>query len=262
MSQEPIHYSIFGADIQNYSGRRPLGQLELRRLLSAALDEAAGQSAAGRPRWVRQDQGDGELALVPATVSKPVLVAELIRELRVALDLLNEARNPADRLRLRVAMHYGEVHVDGTGFAGAAPVVASRLLDARELRQALDGEPDANLALILSMPMFEAVNGYRDIRQRDFTPVPVKVKGFQHDAWVGVPGFPPPKFQSADAEPDGSGSEAVVGHPGGPVDSSSTKDAKSWRRTHGRIVIQGIQGPVSLGDGPVAGRDINYYGKQ
>jgi hypothetical protein len=130
------------------------------------------------------------------------------------------------------------------------------------LRKALDGEPDANLALILSAPMFESVNGHRDLRERDFAPVRVKVKGLEQDAWVSVPGFTAPRFESVGAEPDGSGPGAAAEHPGGSVNPSAAKDAKSSRRAHTGIVIRGIRGPVSLGDGPVAGRDINYYGKQ
>jgi len=254
VSQEPIHYSIFAADIENYSGRRPLGQLELRHLLSAALDEAAGQSAAGRSQWIRQDQGDGELALVPATVSKPRLVAELIRELKIALDRRNEARKPADRLRLRVAMHYGDVHVDGTGFAGDAPVVASRLLDSEQLRKALDAVPNANLVIILSAPMFAAVNGYRDITEDKFTPVRVRVpsKRFIQDAWVSVPDFRPPEVDHLEGRAGQQDTQARTKERGEPPDPAASKPSL------GRVVFHG---PVSFGDGPVAGRDINFGGR-
>lgn len=257
MNQEPQHYSIFGADIQNYSGRHALEQLDLRRDFRRLLRDASDLAKVRPDRWCRQDQGDGELALVPGTLSKPRLVAELVRELGIALDHYNQPRRPEDRLRLRLAMHCGEAHMDGTGFAGNAPIVASRLLEAAPLRAALNAVPRAHLALILSQPMFEAVNGYRDIRASDFKRVRVRVKTFEQDAWLSVPGLPESTLTTAVAEPCPPSSPGQ-GSAERPAKRSTTKRMDAQRDALGNVVFRG---PVSFGDGPVAGRDINF-GKQ
>jgi hypothetical protein len=251
--EEPQHYSIFGADIQNYSGRHPLGQLDLRQDFHQLLREASVLAKVRPDRWSRQDQGDGELALVPGTLSKPRLVAELVRELGIVLDRYNHSRSSEERMRLRLAMHCGDAHLDGTGFAGNAPIVASRLLEATPLREALNVAPRAHLALILSQAIFDAVSGYRDIRASDFLRVCVRVKNYEQDAWLRVPGVPASALATAiaDAGPCGRRRDGVER-----TDSRTSPERPDKPGGTRRDVV--FQGPVSFGDGPVAGRDINF----
>jgi hypothetical protein len=257
VSQEPLHYSVFAADIQNYSGRHALVQLDLRHLLHLLLLESSAAAGVDRPNWSLQDQGDGELSLVPGTMPKPRLVADFVRELKIGLARHNRRYRPEERLRLRVAMHCGEAHVDGTGFAGDAPVVAARLLNSKPARQALDEVPEADLALILSTPMFEAVNGYRDIEQGDFRRVRVREKTFKATAWVKVPGFASPALAAHTDDAPESG-RRTGGRSGRgerrPAAGRPTVGSGSFDHTV-------FHGPVSFGDGPVAGRDVNYGGK-
>jgi len=257
VSQEPLHYSVFAADIQNYSGRHALVQIDLRHLLHALLLEASAAAGVDRPNWCLQDQGDGELSLVPGTMPKPRLVADFIRELGIGLARHNLRCGPEERLRLRVAMHCGEAHVDGTGFAGDAPVVAARLLNSEPAREALNAVPEADLALILSTPMFEAVNGYRDIKQGDFRRVRVREKTFKATAWVSVPGFAPPAL--ADHTDDAPRTERPAGGRSGGGEARPAAEQPAAGPGSFRHAV--FHGPVSFGDGPVAGRDVNYGDK-
>jgi len=52
-------------------------------------------------------------------------------------------------MRLRVALHAGEVHLDGTGFGGASVVTVMRLIEADTLRSVLKTAPQ-DLVVIVS----------------------------------------------------------------------------------------------------------------
>jgi hypothetical protein len=189
-SVDAYPFTVVAADISAWSGRPSLLQLELRAGLIEVLEEACRAAALDRARWRRQDKGDEELALVPADVPVAAVVADLTRELGTALARYNRSRNHLGRMRLRVAMHHGNAHIDGTGFAGPAPVVASRLLDAQQLRQALNVADDADLALIVSDYVYEHAvrERYRGLDPDAFQRVQVEVKRFTAVAWVHVPG--------------------------------------------------------------------------
>jgi hypothetical protein len=244
----PLHRSIFAVDIQRYSARHhPLDQVALRRDLRDLLRAATTAINIDRDEWHLQDRGDGELALVPASISKPLLVAEFVRELHVHLTALNRPRRTEERVRLRVAMHHGDVIQDGTGFAGGAIVAACRLLDSDPVRAALDRIAEADLAVILSDRMFEDVNGYRDLHRRYFRQVEVTVKEFTGRAWVWVPGFQPPDLSTPAPASDGPGPDRGNGNRSDqtgdrrPRERSST--GPSWQGDHTTV-----QGPVQVGD--------------
>lgn len=256
MAHDFLPYSIFAADIQNYSARDALGQVELRQQFRELMREAASAAHLDPVEWRRQDSGDGELALIPPSIPKVRLADDLVRELKIKLQRINHPRRAEERIRLRVALHHGDVCVDGTGFPGPAVVVASRLLDAEPLRQALDAVPDAFLAIILSDRMFEDVEGQRDILRPDFRAVTVVRKRFEGRAWVKVPGFPPPDLTVAapsgstsagtpdDGAPSGQSDPTAAGDPGG---GSGVSLANS--PVHGS--------PLIVGRDQRAGRDIN-----
>jgi hypothetical protein len=157
-SRGPRHsspYTELVVDLAQFSIHTGRDQAELRSELAELLDEAAEAAHLQREVWITQDRGDGELALIPAVVPKASLVADLVRELARLLHDRNRKREAAWRMRLRMALHHGEARVQGTGFPGAAAVVACRLVDSQPLRSALDAEPDAPLAVIVSHRMYE-----------------------------------------------------------------------------------------------------------
>lgn len=232
-------YAVFGVDIQRWSDRDLHGQVDLRRELHRILEyalEAADIDAAG---WTRQDSGDGILALVPPAIPKASLVADLLRELKIELNRLNAPRSDKGRMRLRVVMHHGDVLVDGTGYAGTAIVIASRLLDSNPVRKALDQTPEAELAVILSDRMFEDVEGQRGLFRGDFQPVTVvdKQKRFEGRAWIHIPGTRPSDLPAASSE------------------QSKARNKAAHRQTFRNSTIGGhaIQGDGNI----TAGGDIN-----
>ena len=139
MTLDPVPRSFVAVDIEGYSGRDNLGHLELREALRRVCDEAFRRI--GVSPDARQDQGDAFLILIRPGVSKVWLIDDLVRELVTALRLFNRNRLPQARMRLRVALHAGEVHLDGTGFGGESVVVVMRLIEADALQGCTEDSP-------------------------------------------------------------------------------------------------------------------------
>jgi len=94
--------------------------------------------------------------LVPAEVPKGLLPEALTSALVTALRAHNGAHPGPERIRLRMALHAGEVHYDEHGVTAAAVNLAFRLLDAGALKAALASSPGV-LAVIASSWFYEEV---------------------------------------------------------------------------------------------------------
>jgi class 3 adenylate cyclase len=96
------------------------------------------------------------LILVPAEIPKNLLVSRFPHELSLALRGHNQAHAARSRIRVRLAVHAGEVHRDKHGVVGTAINVAFRLLEASQLKRALRSSPGL-VAVIASGWFFEEV---------------------------------------------------------------------------------------------------------
>ncbi len=160
------------------------------------LSEACRSAGIDRGHWHRQPQGDGEFALVPADVPKPLLVDDFVGHLVSGLRRYNRDQMPPTRMRLRVAMHHGEVRRGRMGYSGELPVLLSRLLGSDALREALNAVPAADLVLILSDRMYEDAvrDGYRRLVPESFRRVRVVSKNFDGHGWIHLPDHAPPSL--------------------------------------------------------------------
>jgi hypothetical protein len=84
-----------------------------------------------------EDAGDSLIVLPAPTVPEAVLADRLPERLAAALREHNRGHSIDARLRLRVALHAGEVHYDERGKTSADLILASRILDAAEAKRAL-----------------------------------------------------------------------------------------------------------------------------
>ena len=87
---------------------------------------------------------------------KTRLVTSLPVGLVAAVTRHNAGCAVPERMRLRVALHAGEVYHDAHGVAGTAINHAFRLVEAPALRSALDASPGV-LALIVSDWLYDEV---------------------------------------------------------------------------------------------------------
>ena len=190
---EPAHprrCTVVAVDMERYSPRDNLRQFRAQQLFRDVMDEAVASIGLDRRSWTTQQTGDGELAILPAETSEPTVVADLVPALDRILREHNGGLLPEAKIRLRVAIHQGLVHLTGAnGFPGEAVNEVCRLLDAEPLRQALRAFPRASVALIVSRSIFQDVvrHGYRGLRPERFARVQVSVKQLVADAWISVP---------------------------------------------------------------------------
>lgn len=205
-------------DAKDYSKLDAAGQEDLQAALVKTLDIAAERAGLERLAWSRQEQGDGELALVPADQDEKLVVDDFVRELDAVLDRHNYGRFADARLRLRVAIHHGIAYRSDNGYAGPAPVVVSRILASRELHDALEQAPSADLAVALSDGVYGdlVLNRLTSLRPGAFRCTPIKSEKYEGKAWIRV---------LRDAEAAAAGAREADDATG-PVDTESTAAAQ------------------------------------
>src|ERR1700754_138362 len=158
LPEPAVHRAIVCVDVESFGDRRRTNppQLAVREGLYAELERVFAFAGIGWRHCYHEDRGDGVLILVPPQVPKDLLVSGVWGELAAALAGHNRDQVPEARIRLRVAIHAGEVHHDTHGVAGAAINMAFRLLEARPLKLALARSAGV-LAVIASHWFYEEV---------------------------------------------------------------------------------------------------------
>jgi hypothetical protein len=189
---QPDRRLLVAVDMEQYSGKTNEQQYESQQTFQRVMREATQAVGLDRVHWMTQRGGDGELAILPGGTPEPIVVGGLVRAMDRSLREHNRYLVPAARVRLRVAVHEGLVHLDGeNGYPGEAVVAVSRLVDAKPLKRALTKLPDAGVGLIVSERIFrDVVSQYLDeVRPERFSRVWVSFpgKGFESEAWIYVP---------------------------------------------------------------------------
>jgi hypothetical protein len=126
-------------DVEKFGdpARTDTDQLQLRRGMYGALKRAFGRAGIPWERCEVGDRGDGAMILVPPDVSKNRLVALLPAPLVDAIEEHNADCLPPARIRLRMALHAGEIHRDEHGQTSDSLNFAFRMLDSDEVKKAL-----------------------------------------------------------------------------------------------------------------------------
>lgn len=181
-----VHRTVLVVDVVEFGDNRRTNahQLVVRRGLYDILCRALGDADVPWSECDHEDRGDGVLVLIPPTVPKSALVESLPHRLLEALHRHNDDHRPEERIRLRMAVHAGEIHYDDHGVAGRAVNLAFRLVDAPVLREALAGSPGL-LAIIASSWFFEEVIGHSPAADPTaYHRVRVQVKETDVFAWI------------------------------------------------------------------------------
>jgi hypothetical protein len=189
---DPDRRLLVSADMEGYSKRNNILQHRAQAAFKKVMDDATAELGLQRVNWLIQQGGDGELAILPPGTSERLVVTRLVPVVDRLLRLHNEGLASQARVRLRIAIHQGLVHLDGhNGFPSEAVVHVCRLVDAPELKAALRRFPGAGVALIVSDSMYrDVVRHYPDLRPEQFAQVSADLpnKDFSATAWIYVPG--------------------------------------------------------------------------
>jgi len=190
--QDPHRRVLVVADMESYSKRNNVLQHRAQLAFRRIMDDATTDVGLDRVDWLIQQGGDGELAILPAGTSERTVAAKLAPVADRLLREHNQGLAPEAKVRLRLAVHQGLVHLDGAnGFPSEAVVHVCRLADSPQLKQALRDFPGANVALAVSDSLYrEVIEHYRDLRPEHFarTHAEIADKGFSATAWIYVPG--------------------------------------------------------------------------
>ncbi|WP_320064876.1 hypothetical protein [Micromonospora sp. RTGN7] len=178
------------ADVSGYSRRSTTAAEQVQRDLVALLSLARRAAGVSDSDVTPQPQGDGQFTVLPVGIDETVVISRLVRGLERHLRELNTGRAPADRLRLRVALHRGLVKAAANGWVGVAAVAVHRILDSPPLREALAARPAVDFVLGLPDVLFQDVIAHatQPPLPAEFAPVTVDLpaKDFVEHGWLYV----------------------------------------------------------------------------
>jgi AAA ATPase domain len=181
-----VHRTILVVDVERFGSltRTDQDRVAIRaglyRVLTTAMTPA---------HWADCDHvncGDGVLVIIPPAVAKSVVVESLPDRLIAGLRAHNETHGPARRIRLRLALHAGEVTYDDHGVVGAAVNHAFRLLDAAVFKAAF-ARAAGPLGLIASTRFHDEVARHTSLA---YQRIRVTAKETDTTAWMCLPGGP------------------------------------------------------------------------
>jgi class 3 adenylate cyclase len=189
---EAVHRTILVFDIEQ--SNHPMRTNQDRVVIHEAR-YAAVRTALKRLEYYHEDRGDGVLVLIPPEVPKGRLVSNLLARVEAALARHNAAmdrqgacRAAATQVRLRIAVHAGEVTFDSHGVVGAAVDHTFRLAEAPPFKSALAASTGV-CALITSGWFFEeVVRHHPDAHPERFRRIETQVKETHLTAFIRVPG--------------------------------------------------------------------------
>lgn len=189
-----VHRTIVVVDVEGFGDDRRTSahQVAVRAGLYRVLRQAFEHAGVSWDACDHEDRGDGVFVLAPAETPKAPFVDEVPLALVKALREHNTTHADAARIRLRMALHAGEVTYDAYGVTATAVNLAFRLLDAAPLKSALAESPGV-LAMITSGWFFDEVVRHSPAGDAaTYRPVRVTVKETSTMAWITLPDHPYP----------------------------------------------------------------------
>ncbi len=187
---DPEYWSIVVMDMAGSGRWDDCAQLRTRTALDEMVRAAFRAADIAWHTLVVEDRGDGMILLVPAAVSKIDIFSPVIPSLNAALREHNSTTAQTPRIRLRVAIHAGEVLRGPFGWVGTDLNLTCRLVNSQPLYRELMRHPHADLALAVSDVIHQTVirHGHRGIDPSGYTPAHVVVKEVNARAWIHTPG--------------------------------------------------------------------------
>jgi tetratricopeptide (TPR) repeat protein len=183
-----VHRTIVAVDIEGFGDRcrTNRNQVAVRDGLYRAMREAFGQTGISWADHHHEDRGDGIFILAGPEVPKSVFAESLPSALVSALCLHNGTHPDLERIRMRMALHAGEVHLDEHGATSASINLAFRLLECGPVKEALAASHGV-LAVIASSWFFEEVVRHSAAGAAAYRPVTVAVKETTTTGWICLP---------------------------------------------------------------------------
>ncbi|MGB3440302.1 MAG: hypothetical protein WBA97_16265 [Actinophytocola sp.] len=177
----PVQRTIVGVDVERSTDRNNTQRARLRQAMYEVFEKsliAAGVGDEFREPFV--DRGDGAMAFIQPVDELPKLLL-----LNTFVPVLRDELR-AHEFRLRVAVHFGDIHYDSRGPFGEDIDLMVRLLDCHELKSRLK-KSAAPLILGVTERFYRSVvkHGYDGIEAENFLPLPrLRMGGQTYRSWV------------------------------------------------------------------------------
>jgi hypothetical protein len=190
MGENFEHRSFLVVDVASFGARDDRFQLQIRRGLARLLDQAFEDAGLVLDDCDVEDRGDGKIVLIPSTVTKMRLVDPLLARIAVQVRQHNDMSSESGRIRLRLALHAGEVARDDNGWSGTELNTACRLVNSGPLREVVAEHADAPLVVVVSDLIYSNVvrHGHGAVRPEEYRRIEIREKELADVAWVHVPG--------------------------------------------------------------------------
>jgi effector-associated domain 2 (EAD2)-containing protein len=214
------HNTICAFDIEGFGGKKRTRPeyVALREGMYTAVERAFEQSGISLADCYHEGAGDSILALAPSTVGKSTFAGDVPAALVAALMEHNAEHPPAEQLRLRMALHAGEITRDAHGVAGQAIIHTARLLDSPPLKDGLR-ESTGVLAIIASAWFYdEVIRQYPEFAPEEYERTAVTVKETSGFGWIRLPDYVRSSWSNPPGEPrEESPGMLEIPNPTGPL---------------------------------------------
>jgi hypothetical protein len=180
--------TLMAVDICGFGDRHDEDvQLHLREKMYELLAETFKMTRLPWERVYHEDRGDGALLILPPVVSAEILLDPFAHHLHALLRRSNRFASEAARLRMRVAVHAGDVYVDPHGVAGHAVILLFRLLNCGKFKKMLAAD-GADVALIVSASLYyDTTHRAGLVDAVSYQKIAVRNKETSTHAWVWLP---------------------------------------------------------------------------
>jgi hypothetical protein len=192
LSTTPQYRPMMVVDMERSAGRGDIALQQNRAALTDALLAAFQDSGLDWDTYHRQDTGDGVRLVAGPGVQKHDLLHPFVHTLATRLRTHNLTAAPLNTIRVRVAVHAGDVHVDDGVVVGGSLEHLARLESAPELKAALANAPKAaTVALAVSDHIYQEVvrHRYAGIDPDTYHRINFTVKETTSVAWLHLPGY-------------------------------------------------------------------------
>ncbi|WP_409497321.1 hypothetical protein [Amycolatopsis sp. cmx-11-12] len=176
--------------MERFGGRTRPHQRAVRDGLYDVMKTAFAATGTALSDCYREDRGDGVLVLLPGEMDKAAFIEAVLPMLVTRLRVHNDKSAEAQQIRLRIALHAGDVDYDENGVMSSSLNLAFRLCDAPPLKDALAASPGV-LVVIASDCLFDdVVQSAPGAAPATWRPVPVEVKETTETGWISLPDHP------------------------------------------------------------------------
>jgi hypothetical protein len=182
-------HSILLTDVAGSAARDSRGLRRMRDDLYDIMAEVTAENGFELDSLSFDDTGDGLRLIIPLDLMPPTRVVDaFVSGLTAGLREHRRQASEIARIRMRVCFHLGVVEKHRRSWTGDPLVRAARLIEARQLRDALDIWPGIDLVAIVSDAMFDIVRHRVGLIPPEwFQEIQVRVKEFDGHAWLFTP---------------------------------------------------------------------------